>query len=88
MLVDQMRDLVRAEVDGEAGERFLKRVTDQELADLDDAIERTIRAWLAKHELLLPSGRLSAISEHPVPVVVGVARAQSDVVEVGEIGEI
>jgi len=89
VLVDRMRQAVRDDVvDAETADAFLNYVSDQELADLDDSIERAIRAWLAKHELLVPSGRLSAISEHPVPVVAGVARGDNSYREVGEIGEI
>jgi hypothetical protein len=68
-LIQRMRRAVRADV-GPEGEAFLKLVSDQELADLDHEIYRTIRAWLSKHELLLPSGKLAAIS--------GARRADND----------
>jgi hypothetical protein len=87
-LIERMRQAVRDDAEAEAADAFLNYVTDQELADLDDAVERAIRGWLAKHDLLTASGRLSAISEHPVPVVAGVARGDSSYREVGEIGEI
>ena len=86
-LIQRMRRAVRADV-GPEGEAFLKLVSDQELADLDHEIYRTIRAWLSKHELLLPSGKLAAISEHPVPTQTysGIGSANGEL-EVHEIGE-
>lgn len=88
-IIQRMRRAVRADV-GPEGEAFLKFVTDQEEADLDHEIERTIRAWLSKHELLLPSGKLAAISEHPVPMPThaGIGAAGNGELEVHEIGEI
>jgi hypothetical protein len=87
-LIQRMRRAVRSDVGPEA-EAFLKSVSDQELADLDHEIERTIRCWLAKHELLLPSGKLAAISEHPVPTPshAGSSHGNGEL-EVQQIGEV
>ena len=53
--------------------KFLGQVTEQQAADLDYALESTIRAWLTKHELLPKPTRVRAVSEHRIPNVHHVA---------------
>jgi hypothetical protein len=43
------------------------RVNEHQLAELDDALDRVIRAWMAKHDLEPGDSKVIAISEHPLP---------------------
>ncbi|MBC7784385.1 MAG: hypothetical protein H7144_11155 [Burkholderiales bacterium] len=45
---------------------FLEKVSDQQLADLDAEIDRTIRTWLTKHDLAPRPTSVRAVSEQPV----------------------
>lgn len=65
-VIECMRDRWRASP--EQGE-YLEHVTDQQIADLDFEIDRTIRAWLTKHGLTPRPSKVRAVSEHPVPNV-------------------
>lgn len=65
-VIECMRDRWRASP--EQGD-FLDRVTDQQLADLDAELDRTIRTWLTKHGLTPQPTKVRAVSEHPVPNV-------------------
>ncbi|HEY0007820.1 MAG TPA: hypothetical protein VGB55_03765 [Tepidisphaeraceae bacterium] len=65
-LIEAMRD--RWHSAGAEGS-FLKNVTEQQSADLDHEIERTIQAWIAKHRLTPPATKIRAVSEHAVPNV-------------------
>jgi hypothetical protein len=56
---------------GEQAYSFLRQVTEQEEADLDAALERTITEWLARHERLPTFFRVKGISEYPVPLMTG-----------------
>ncbi len=69
-LIEAMRD--RWQASPESGE-YLDRVTEQQHADLDHEIDRCIRTWLNKHDLLPAPIRVRAVSEHPVPNVHHVA---------------
>jgi hypothetical protein len=69
-VVDAMRD--RWANSGAEG-AFLQKVTHQQLADLDHELDRTIRTWLAKHNLAPRPTKVRAVSEHPVPNVHHVA---------------
>jgi hypothetical protein len=48
--------------------QWLRRVNDQQHADLDAALEQAIAAWLARHELTPRDEKIDAISEHPLPM--------------------
>jgi hypothetical protein len=65
-VIEQMRD--RWHASSEAGS-YLDHVNEQQSADLDHEMDRCIRAWLAKHDLLPRPTKVRAISEHPVPNV-------------------
>ena len=56
---------------GEQAYSYLRNVTEQEEADLDASIERTITEWLTRHERLPTSFRVKGISEYPVPLMTG-----------------
>lgn len=81
----RMSARARAVSDG-AG-RYLLGVTEQEEAELDTMLERTIVEWLKKHDRMPTFYNVESISEHPVPVFNG-ARAphggnDSEVTEIG-----
>src|SRR5262252_5874887 len=66
MIIGAMRRRVRDET-GESTSPYLMHVNEHQLAELDDEIDRVIRAWLQKHELTPTQSKVIAISEHPVP---------------------
>jgi len=70
--------------EGESYDGYLRRVSEQQEADLDAALERVVTEWLKKHELMPQFTRVRAVSEHAIP---GGERAQaagaSDDVRVG-----
>jgi hypothetical protein len=69
-IIDAMRD--RWDSSPESGE-YLPAVSDQEMADLDAELDRAIRGWLTKHNLLPAPVKVRGVSEHPVPNVHHVA---------------
>jgi hypothetical protein len=58
--------------------QYLRRVNDQQHADLDAALERTILDWLARHEFLPSTDRVENISEHPIPMAATMVRSTDD----------
>src|SRR5690242_15351172 len=50
-VIDRMRRVV-FEAIGEPGADYLARVGEHEQAELDDALAKTLRQWLSKHNLL------------------------------------
>lgn len=58
--------------------QYLRRVNDQQHADLDAALERTILDWLARHEFLPNTDRVENISEHPIPMAATMVRSTDD----------
>jgi hypothetical protein len=66
MILGAMRRRLRDQV-GAAASEPLMRVNEHQLAELDDAIDRVLREWLTKHELMPTQSKVIAISEHPVP---------------------
>ncbi len=85
MIIGAMRRRVRDET-GDTSSQYLMRVNEHLLAELDDEIDRVIRAWLAKHELMPAHSKIIAISEHPIPQP-SMTRAAGSSDEVGELGE-
>jgi hypothetical protein len=43
------------------------KVNEHLLAELDDELNRVIKAWMAKHDLIPGDSKVIAISEHPLP---------------------
>jgi hypothetical protein len=66
MILGTMRRKVRDEL-GDSGAQPLLRVNEHQLAELDDAIDKVIREWMSKHDLVPAQSKVMAISEHPVP---------------------
>jgi hypothetical protein len=67
-VIDHMRRRV-FERYGEKSADFLVRINEQQLADLDSAIEKTIFAWLQKQDLGPHFERIGGVTEHPVTIV-------------------
>jgi Arc/MetJ-type ribon-helix-helix transcriptional regulator len=57
----------RARAASESAARYLQNISEQEEAELDDMLARTITGWLTKHDRLPTFYSVEAISEHPVP---------------------
>jgi hypothetical protein len=53
---------------GAPAAKYLNKVGDPEIRELDGAIERVLYDWLRKHDLLPTYFRVEGISEHPVPL--------------------
>jgi hypothetical protein len=86
MILGAMRRRVRDET-GDNASQYLTRVNEHELAELDDEIDRVIRAWLTKHELMPTQSKVIAISEHSVPQPKMIAAGKGANGEVHELGE-
>ena len=69
--------------DGESN-GYLKRVNDQQEAELDDALRDVIEAWLKKHNLGPSHFQIKSVSEHQIPATKQVQCGSND--EVHEIG--
>lgn len=86
MILGAMRRRLRDTV-GDSATQPLLRVNEHQLAELDDAIDQVIRAWLDKHQLTPTQSKIVAISEHPVPNPAMTRSASSNgSPEVGELG--
>jgi hypothetical protein len=85
-LIKCMRDRARAAV-GDDAAGYLAHVSNEQVKDLDGAVEATIQRWLANYKLGPGFFRIEAVSEHPVPTHThaGFGKTRDD--EVHEIGE-
>ena len=54
---------------GELSAGYLKKVTEEQLTDLDRALEAVIGRWLANYKLAPTWYKIGAVSEHPMPLV-------------------
>ncbi len=68
---------------GESYEGYLTRVSEQQEAELDDAIERSVMDWLKKHELMPQFTKVRGVSEHSIPNDARTHSSASDDVRVG-----
>jgi hypothetical protein len=69
---------------GESYEGYLTRVTEQQEAELDAALEQCILGWLKKHNLMPHFTKVRGVSEHPIPTEASASRnGASDEVRVG-----
>ncbi|MBV8780716.1 MAG: hypothetical protein JO353_04900 [Phycisphaerae bacterium] len=57
------------EDNGDVADGFLRGLTDRQLADLDSALEATIRQWMDRNNLRPSWVRYEAVSEYPVPAL-------------------
>ena len=87
-VIRRMSDRARAasaQASADGATRYLQNVNEQEEADLDDMLARTINKWLIKHDRMPTFYNVEAISEHPVPNPAPAPR-RSEEKEVTEIG--
>ena len=68
MVIGAMRRRVRESTGFEGTNDYLLKVDEHTLAELDDELDRVIRSWLTKHDLGPKQSKITAISEHPVPM--------------------
>jgi hypothetical protein len=66
-VIDDMARRVRDD-NGDLADDFLRGVTEQQVMDLDGALEKAVVAWLERHDLVPRFYRVESISEHPVPI--------------------
>ena len=85
-VVEAMRQRARR-VGGDDADAYMAQVTPQQLQDLDGAIEQVILRWQQLHQLKPSFSKITAVSEHPMPMVSGVAASNGDSSEVGELGD-
>lgn len=86
-IIECMRRRVR-EDNGDMADDFLRDVTEQQIMNLDSAVEQAIVGWLERNELVPQSFfHVEAISEHPVPIATFQVRSPVDDREVTELGE-
>jgi hypothetical protein len=71
-VVNAMRRRARERV-GEDALDYLKTVNDEQLIDLDRALDAVVTRWLANYKLSPTWYRIGAVSEHPMPLVHQVA---------------
>jgi len=67
-VIDTMRRRVR-EDNGDVADGFFRGVTEQQVADLDRAMEATIVDWLVRSKLEPTWVRIEAVGEYPLPMV-------------------
>ena len=91
MVLGAMRRRVRETTGDNSAADSLVRVNEHQLAELDDELDRVIRAWLSKHELTPTQSKVIAISEHPVPQpamkAAAAASSKNGSGEVNDLGE-
>src|SRR5438093_12565646 len=81
----RMRERARAAA-GEQADDYLRRVNDQEEAELDELIEKSILTWLDKNDRMPEFFDVKGISEYPVPAP-HLQPSRNGENEVSEIGE-
>ncbi len=64
-IIHTMRRRV-AEDNGDLADAFLRNVTDKQIADLDNALEATIRQWMERQNLAPSWVRYEGVSEYAV----------------------
>ena len=80
-----MRDRARSAA-GEQADDYLRRVNDQEEAELDEMLEKAILSWLAKHDRMPKFYDVKSISEYPMPAphLHPSRNGDNEVTEIGE----
>jgi hypothetical protein len=75
---------------GAPAAKYLNKVGENEIQELDGAIEQVLYDWLRKHELLPTYFRVEGISEHPVPLAPASANGDGATSgdEVHQVGQI
>ncbi|MDB5322740.1 MAG: hypothetical protein JWN40_4371 [Phycisphaerales bacterium] len=72
---------------GAPAANYLQQLRQEQINELDGAIETVLYDWLRKHELLPTFFKAEGISEHPVPPLPSMNGKASDSREVHQVGE-
>lgn len=74
---------------GAPAANYLNQLPDEQIKDLDVALEKVLYDWLRKHELLPTYFKVEGISEHPVPQAPSLASKarSSEPREVHDVGQ-
>jgi hypothetical protein len=72
---------------GASAANYLQQLRQDQLDELDGAIETVLYEWLRKHELLPTYFKAEGISEHPVPPLPSMNGRASDSREVHQVGQ-
>jgi hypothetical protein len=72
---------------GAPAANYLQQLRQEQINELDGAIETVLYDWLRKHELLPTFFKAEGISEHPVPPLPSMNGKASDAREVHQVGE-
>jgi len=72
---------------GAPAANYLQQLRQDQIQELDGAIENVLYEWLRKHELLPTYFKAEGISEHPVPPLPSVNGKAIEIREVHEIGQ-
>jgi hypothetical protein len=84
-VVEAMMERARTTA-GDDAYRYLAVVTQQQLNDLDGAIEQVILRWQQLHQLKPTFFKIAAVSEHPLPAAGRIASSEGESDEVSEMG--
>jgi hypothetical protein len=72
---------------GAPATNYLQHLKQDQIDELDGAIENVLYQWLRKHELLPTYFKAEGISEHPVPPLPSMNGKASDSREVHQVGQ-
>ena len=72
---------------GASAANYLQQLRQDQISELDGAIENVLYEWLRKHELLPTYFKAEGISEHPVPPLPSIYGKASDSREVHQVGQ-
>ena len=72
---------------GAPAANYLQQLPQDQIDELDGAIESVLYEWLRKHELLPTYFKAEGISEHPVPPLPSMNGKASDSREVHQVGQ-
>jgi hypothetical protein len=72
---------------GASATSYLHKLSDDQVNELDLAIEKVVLEWLRRNELLPTYFKVEAISEHPVPQPPARALKTAEGSEVNQVGE-
>jgi hypothetical protein len=72
---------------GSPAANYLNQLSDDQVAELDGAVEQILQDWLRRHDLLPKYFKVEGISEHPVPMPKGLNGRAPDTREVHQVGQ-
>ena len=72
---------------GSSATGYLHQLNDDQVQDLDSAVEMTILDWLRRQNLLPAYFKVEGISEHPVPAPASIQSQSGDGNEVHQVGD-